>query len=85
LRHRGLPALHSGLVRDCRRYGKRQLEHESCPLPHQACKGNIAADQAGQSRIWGGIHVTPDDFNGRKVGDFVGLAAFAKAESFFPP
>lgn len=43
-----------------------------------------AADQAGQSRIWGGIHVTPDDFNGRKVGDFVGLAAFAKAESFFP-
>ena len=44
-----------------------------------------AADQAGQSRIWGGIHVTPDDFNGRKVGNVVGLGAFAKAATFFPP
>ncbi|MFO0596106.1 MAG: hypothetical protein U0228_12395 [Myxococcaceae bacterium] len=44
-----------------------------------------AADQAGQSRIWGGIHITPDDFVGRRVGSYVGLNAFAKAEQFYPP
>lgn len=43
-----------------------------------------AADQAGQSRIWGGIHIEPDDFGGRKVGALVGQAAIVKAESFFP-
>lgn len=42
-----------------------------------------AADQAGQSRIWGGIHIEADDFAGRKVGSEVGKTAFAKARSFF--
>jgi hypothetical protein len=42
-----------------------------------------AADQAGQSRIWGGIHIEPDDFAGRRVGEKVGKGAFAKAETFF--
>lgn len=42
-----------------------------------------AADQAGQSRIWGGIHIEPDDFAGRRAGQVVGLTAFAKAERFF--
>lgn len=42
-----------------------------------------AADQAGQSRIWGGIHITADDFAGRKVGAVVGAAAITKAETFF--
>src|SRR5690606_31853164 len=27
-----------------------------------------AADQAGQSRLWGGIHVRHDDFDGRRIG-----------------
>ncbi|MBL8912824.1 MAG: vanadium-dependent haloperoxidase [Archangium sp.] len=44
-----------------------------------------AADQAGQSRIWGGIHISPDDFSGRRVGAIVGQTAFAKAEQFYPP
>jgi hypothetical protein len=43
-----------------------------------------AADQAGQSRLYGGIHIEPDDFVGRKLGSRVGLDALAHAESFFP-
>jgi hypothetical protein len=43
-----------------------------------------AADQAGQSRLWGGIHIAPDDFAGRRVGAQVGAGATVKAESFFP-
>lgn len=42
-----------------------------------------AADQAGQSRIWGGIHIAPDDFGGRKVGATVGLAAIARARKYY--
>lgn len=42
-----------------------------------------AADQAGQSRLWGGIHVTPDDFVGRRLGSKVGLSAVARARTFF--
>lgn len=44
-----------------------------------------AADQAGQSRLWGGIHVTPDDFRGRVLGSRVGLNALTRARSFFAP
>ncbi|MCU0685967.1 MAG: hypothetical protein MUF34_27605 [Polyangiaceae bacterium] len=44
-----------------------------------------AADQAGQSRLWGGIHITPDDHAGRRVGQRVGLAAIEKARAFFRP
>lgn len=42
-----------------------------------------AADQAGQSRIWGGIHIEADDFMGRKIGHDVGLLAVTKASRFF--
>ncbi|QSQ21355.1 vanadium-dependent haloperoxidase [Pyxidicoccus parkwayensis] len=42
-----------------------------------------AADQAGQSRLWGGIHVTPDDFVGRRLGSKAGLSAVARARTFF--
>lgn len=38
-----------------------------------------AADQAGQSRLWGGIHISPDDLMGRTLGREVGLDAFARA------
>jgi hypothetical protein len=38
-----------------------------------------AADQAGQSRIWGGIHIWPDDRDGRVLGRGIGTAAFGKA------
>jgi hypothetical protein len=42
-----------------------------------------AADQAGQSRLWGGIHIWPDDRVGRVLGSQVGIAAFDHASTFF--
>lgn len=42
-----------------------------------------AADQAGQSRIWGGIHIEPDDFSGRRVGALVGAEAVTYVKGFF--
>jgi hypothetical protein len=42
-----------------------------------------AADQAGQSRIWGGIHISADDFVGRQTGRQVGLWAVARARRFY--
>ena len=42
-----------------------------------------AADQAGQSRIYGGIHIRPDDYVGRRLGSQVGREAYAHATSFF--
>ena len=43
-----------------------------------------AADQAGHSRISGGIHVLADDYAGRNMGAQIGKAAWAKASSYFP-
>jgi len=42
-----------------------------------------AADQAGQSRIFGGIHIRADDLTGRIAGSAVGVTAFQKAKSYF--
>jgi hypothetical protein len=42
-----------------------------------------AADQAGQSRLWGGIHVQVDDFNGRILGSECGKAAWALAQHYY--
>ncbi|HEX6274176.1 MAG TPA: vanadium-dependent haloperoxidase [Polyangiaceae bacterium] len=42
-----------------------------------------AADQAGQSRVWGGIHVSHDDFDGRRIGARVGASAVALAATYF--
>lgn len=39
-----------------------------------------AADQAGQSRIYGGIHIPTDDFAGRRLGARLGLEGFLKAQ-----
>jgi len=42
-----------------------------------------AADQAGQSRLFGGIHVQADDFTGRVVGSTCGKAAWALAQRYY--
>lgn len=42
-----------------------------------------AADEAGLSRIYGGIHVPADDFEGRIVGSAAGLGAWEKARGYF--
>jgi hypothetical protein len=42
-----------------------------------------AADQAGQSRLWGGIHIQADDFNGRIIGSQCGKEAWALAQRYY--
>jgi len=42
-----------------------------------------AADQAGQSRLYGGIHVEVDDLTGRKIGSQCGTAAWAMAQRYY--
>ena len=42
-----------------------------------------AADQAGQSRLFGGIHVQVDDFTGRRIGSECGKEAWAKAQQYY--
>lgn len=42
-----------------------------------------AADQAGISRLWMGIHVPSDDIEGRKIGATCGIEAMAKALRYF--
>jgi hypothetical protein len=42
-----------------------------------------AADQAGQSRLWGGIHIQADDFNGRQIGAEIGRASYELAAQYY--
>ena len=42
-----------------------------------------AADQAGVSRLFGGIHIRADDFDGRKVGALCGQAAWELAQRHY--
>jgi hypothetical protein len=42
-----------------------------------------AADAAGISRLYMGIHVPPDDFGGRRIGSQCGKAAWSLAERYF--
>ncbi|MBI2763045.1 MAG: vanadium-dependent haloperoxidase [Chloroflexi bacterium] len=42
-----------------------------------------AADQAGQSRLWGGIHIQSDDFTGRRIGSQCGIDAWALAQRYY--
>jgi len=42
-----------------------------------------AADQAGQSRLYGGIHIQADDFAGRVIGSTCGKDAWAQAQRYY--
>ena len=42
-----------------------------------------ASDQAGQSRLWGWIHVETDDFIGRRLCAACGTAAWALAQRYY--
>jgi photosystem II stability/assembly factor-like uncharacterized protein len=57
----------------------------SAPISLQWATYYDAADQAGQSRLWGGIHIYFDDFDGRRMGSQVGMKALTRAQSFFGP
>jgi hypothetical protein len=49
----------------------------------QWCSYYDAADQAGQSRRWGGIHPYEDDYIGRQIGAVAGKSAYALAEKYW--
>ncbi len=62
------------------------LVHESGPsetVTLQWATYYDAADEAGRSRLYGGIHVPADDLNGRQLGSTVGIAALVRAETLF--
>jgi hypothetical protein len=42
-----------------------------------------ASDQAGQSRLWGGIHIQADDFTGRRIGSQCGKTAWLLAQRYY--
>jgi hypothetical protein len=49
----------------------------------QAATYYDAADQAGISRLYGGIHIRADDFDGRLVGAECGIAAWTLAQRYY--
>ena len=55
----------------------------SMPIQLQWATYYDAADQAGQSRLWGGIHIRADDFQGRMLGSVVGNQAYDEALRYF--
>jgi hypothetical protein len=55
----------------------------SSPVRLQWASYFDASDQAGQSRLWGSIHIAPDDYAGRRVGHQIGLDAVALATKYF--
>jgi hypothetical protein len=64
--------------------GYLKFEHgPSKPLTLEWATYYDAADQAGISRIYGGIHIAADDFAGRRIGSRVGKQAWALAERYF--
>lgn len=44
-----------------------------------------AADLAGLSRLWGGIHLEPDDLLGRRLGHAIGLQTIREASALWAP
>ena len=55
----------------------------SAPVDLQWATYYDAADQAGQSRRWGGIHPSEDDYHARILGSQTGKLAFALAEKYW--
>lgn len=55
----------------------------STPIQLQWATYYDAADQAGLSRIWGGIHPPVDDFAGRRAGAQCGQGAWNLARTYF--
>jgi hypothetical protein len=65
---------------------KDSLEFEAGPatdITLQWATYADAADQAGISRLYGGIHVRADDLAGRLMGAAIGDDAWAKAQTYF--
>jgi hypothetical protein len=58
------------------------IEWRWCSKPEWATY-YVASDQAGQSRLWGGIHIQADDFTGRRIGSRCGKDAWALAQQYY--
>ena len=58
-------------------------EGPSADVELQAATYYDAADQAGISRLFGGIHIPSDDFNGRQIGSECGKAAWTQAQRYY--
>jgi hypothetical protein len=66
--------------------GSSRIEPLAVPAHDVTLKWNTfseAADQAGLSRRYGGIHFELGDMTGRRIGRLVGAQAYAKAASYF--
>ncbi len=80
----GSPYFPGGLFEETFAPGALTLEKgPSAPVKLQAATYYDAADQAGISRIYGGIHITADDYAGRRVGSTAGKRALALAQRYF--
>jgi hypothetical protein len=80
----GSPYFPGGLFEWTVRKGK--LENEAGPTRDVTLQWATyfdAADDAGLSRLYGGIHIPPDDFEGRKLGATCGREAWALARRYF--
>jgi hypothetical protein len=80
----GSPYFPGGLLESRQPVGGLDVERgPSREVVLQAATYFDAADQAGLSRIYGGIHVSADDFAGRKIGSVCGKRALALARRYF--
>jgi hypothetical protein len=80
----GSPYFPGGLFES--RHPRGSLDVERGPsrdVVLQAATYYDAADQAGVSRIYGGIHISQDDFAGRRIGSVCGKQALALARRYF--
>ena len=55
------------------------------PVTLQWATYRDAADQAGRSRLFGGIHVRADDFAGRVMGEHVGREVWERVQHYYGP
>ena len=80
----GSPFFPGGLFEQRFSPGYLKFEHgPSEPITLQWATYYDASDEAGISRLYGGIHVAADDFAGRRVGSRVGKQAWALARRYF--
>ena len=80
----GSPFFPGGLSESVVPAGGLKFEHgPSAEVRLQWATYYDAADQAGQSRLWSGIHIEADDVNGRIIGAQCGKAAWERARTDF--
>jgi hypothetical protein len=80
----GSPAFPNGLAEYVIPAGGLTFEHgPTTDVALQWATYFDAADQAGQSRLFGGIHIQADDFTGRQLGALCGKSAWHLAQEYF--